>query len=95
MQRSGVLHLAGQYSRASKLCVAEHRSIKAWGSPILDFPYMFDDVDESMSVIQSDMWKELDSEFEQATGVKPLLWYSTGSNAVGNSKHPIETPEDF
>lgn len=87
--------MAGTYemSPAAPSALAKYSGMPEYN--ILDFPYMFDDVDESMSVIQSDMWKELDSEFEQATGVKPLLWYSTGSNAVGNSKHPIETPEDF
>lgn len=62
---------------------------------ILDFPYMFDSVDQSQEFIQSDLWKELEQRFEDNTNVHPLFWYSTGSNAVGNSKHPVESPADL
>ena len=87
--------MAGTYemSPAAPSALAKYSGMPEYN--ILDFPYMFEDVDESIAVIQSDMWKEMDAAFEQKTGVRPLVWYSTGSNAVGNTKHPIETPEDF
>ena len=62
---------------------------------ILDFPYMFDSVDESQELIQSDLWKDVEKRFEENANVHPLFWYSTGSNAVGNSKHAVESPEDL
>lgn len=87
--------MSGAYemSPAAPSALAKYSSMPEYN--ILDFPYMFDGVDESQLVIQSDMWKELDAKFEQTTGVRPLVWYSTGSNAVGNSKHAIASPEDF
>lgn len=65
------------------------------GFNILDFPYMFSGVDESLKLCRSELWDELEKEFEAKTNVKPLIWYSTGSNAVGNKIHAIEKPSDF
>ena len=87
--------MSGAYemSPAAPSALAKYSNMPEYN--ILDFPYMFDGVDESQKVIQSDMWKDLDAKFEKTTGVRPLVWYSTGSNAVGNSKHAITTPDDF
>ena len=65
------------------------------GFNILDFPYMFNSVDESLKLCRSELWDELEKEFEAKTNVKSLIWYSTGSNAVGNKVHAIEKPSDF
>ena len=62
---------------------------------ILDFPYLFDSVDESQALIESDLWKEVEQQFEENTNCRPLFWYSTGSNAVGNSKRAVDSPDDL
>ena len=87
--------MSGAYemSPAAPSALAKYSNMPEYN--ILDFPYMFDGVDESQKVIQSDMWKDLDAKFEKTTCVRPRVWYSTGSNAVGNSKHAITTPDDF
>lgn len=82
-----------EMSPAAPSALAKYSNMPQYN--ILDFPYMFQSVDESLALTRSDMWKELDAQFEAATNVRPLIWYTTGSNAVGNSKHAINMPEDM
>lgn len=82
-----------EMSPAAPSALAKYSNMPQYN--ILDFPYMFQSVDESLALTRSDLWKELDAQFEEAIKVRPLIWYTTGSNAVGNSKRPITSPADM
>lgn len=82
-----------EMSPAAPSALAKYSSMPQYN--ILDFPYMFQSVDESLALTRSDLWKELDKQFETAIKVRPLIWYTTGSNAVGNSKRAITSPADM
>jgi len=61
---------------------------------IASAPYMFRDADHWMSYTKSDLWDEMKSGYEDATGhhVSAVLYY--GERHV-TSKEPINTPEDM
>lgn len=82
-----------EMSPAAPSALAKYSNMPQYN--ILDFPYMFQNVDESLALTRSDLWKELDQQFEATTNVRPLIWYTTGSNAVGNAKRSINLPEDM
>jgi tripartite ATP-independent transporter DctP family solute receptor len=61
---------------------------------IASAPYMFRDADHWVSYSQSDLWEEMKTGYEDATGhhVAAILYY--GERHV-TSKTPINTPEDM
>lgn len=62
---------------------------------ILDLPYVFSGVQEARDFCNGEVFEKLDNEFREKTGLIPLVWYQTGTNAVGNTKRPITDPADM
>lgn len=61
---------------------------------IASAPYMFRDVDHWLAYTQSDLWEEMKTGYEEATGhhIASILYY--GERHV-TSKTPINSPEDM
>lgn len=62
---------------------------------VFDLPFLFNDLDEMYSVLDSEVGDELKKQIEEKTNVVPIGFIDLGTFSIGNTKRPIEKPEDI
>ncbi|WP_431027649.1 TRAP transporter substrate-binding protein [Lysinibacillus sp. LZ02] len=61
---------------------------------VLDLPFLFNDRDAAVKVLEGDIGKELFTQLEDV-GIIPLSWGENGFRHITNSVRPIQTPDDL
>ncbi|MBU8905126.1 TRAP transporter substrate-binding protein [Desertibacillus haloalkaliphilus] len=61
---------------------------------VLDLPFLFNDRDSAVAVLEGEIGDRLFSSLE-AEGIVPLSWAENGFRHITNSLHPIEEPADL
>ncbi len=63
---------------------------------IISIPYLFDSIDQALSVFRGDFGERLFEDMRKATGLRVNgVWDNGGFRSFTNSKHPVHTPEDM
>jgi len=63
-------------------------------SYILDFPFLFDDLDHARSAVDGEIGNEISADLEKH-GMKILSWAESGFASVTTNSNPIKKPEDY
>ncbi|MFC0557624.1 TRAP transporter substrate-binding protein [Halalkalibacter alkalisediminis] len=61
---------------------------------VLDLPFLFNDRDSAVAVLEGEIGEELFASFE-AHGIVPLSWGENGFRHITNSLHPVNEPADL
>ena len=65
------------------------------GYKVIDYPYLFLNNDELYTLLDSDIWADLNAQLSEKTGIKPYGGFSIGWQRVSNTKGEAVSPSDL